>query len=128
MPTQSVNNWHNYFTLYKAYISENYTLLPVYVSFHSQLNGSYQLWGKETYTDNRVFVWVWIALRMCVSAFCWKMVGLMALFTDPQKSSKHKFQYKFESYSTIHTFKNYFVTVFSVFNNKWYLNRPFLLH
>ena len=28
------------------------------------------------------------------------------------------------SHRTIHIFKNYFVTVFSVFNNKQYLNRP----
>ena len=40
----------------------------------------------------------------------------MALFTDPQKLSKHKFQYKFGSHSTIHTFKIYFVTIFSIFS------------
>ena len=28
------------------------------------------------------------------------------------------------SYNTIHTFKNYFITVFSVFSNKRYPNRP----
>ena len=55
----------------------------------------------------------------------------MALFTNPQKSSKHKFQYKFGSHSTIHKFKNYFAIVFSVFSfqfsaNKLYPNTPFM--
>ena len=31
---------------------------------------------------------------------------------------------KYGSHRTIHIFKNYFVTVFSVFNNKRYSNRP----
>ena len=35
-----------------------------------------------------------------------------------------KFFFKIRSYGTIHTFKNYFVTVFLVFNNKWYPNKP----
>ena len=39
---------------------------------------------------------------------------------------------KIESHSTIHTFKNYFATIFSVFNfqfqqNKFYPNRPIVL-
>ena len=69
-------------------------------------------------------MWVWIALRTCVSTFCWKMVGPTALFTDPQKSSKYKFQYKFGSHGTIYIFKNYCATVFSVFSNKRYPNIP----
>ena len=28
--------------------------------------------------------------------------------------------FKTESYGIIHTFKNYFTTLFSVFSNKWY--------
>ena len=35
-----------------------------------------------------------------------------------------KFFFKTESHSIIHTFKNYFATMFSIFNNKQYLNRP----
>ena len=69
---------------------------------------------------------VWIALRTCVSTFCWKMAGFTALFTDPQKSSKHRFQYKFGSHSTIHIFKKNFTIVFSVFNNKRYQNKPLI--
>ena len=33
-----------------------------------------------------------------------------------QKLTKHRFLGKFESYNTIHNFKNYFVTVFSTIN------------
>ena len=66
-----------------------------------------------------------------VRAFCWKNVGPMALFMDPQNLSKHRFQYKFGSYSTIHTFKNYFAIIFSVISfqfsaNKRYLNTSLL--
>ena len=39
-----------------------------------------------------------------------------ALFTDPQISFFINFFIKNESHSTIHTFKNYFTTVFSVFS------------
>ena len=52
-------------------------------------------------------------------------MGLTILFMDPQKSFKYIFQYKLRSHSIIHTFKNYFITVFSIFSNKWYSNRPF---
>ena len=54
---------------------------------------------------------------------------IRALFTDPQISFFIKFFIKNGSHSTIHTFKNYFATVFSVFSfqfqqNKFYPNRP----
>ena len=50
-----------------------------------------------------------------------------ALFTYPQILLFNNFFIKNESYGTIHTFKNYFTTVFSVFSfqfqqNKLYLN------
>jgi len=35
-----------------------------------------------------------------------------------------KINFKIESHGTIYIFKNYFTIVFSVFSNKWYLNRP----
>ena len=63
--------------------------------------------------------------------FAEKMWVPMALFTDSQKSSKYRFQYKFESQNNILTFKNYFVTVFSTISfqlstNKWYLNTSYI--
>ena len=45
-----------------------------------------------------------------------------ALFTDPQISLFNKFFIKNESHGTIHTFKNYFVTVF--FSFQLYPNGP----
>ena len=43
----------------------------------------------------------------------------------PQTSSteKRKYNFKTESYGIIHTFKNYFTTIFLVFSNKRYANR-----
>jgi len=47
--------------------------------------------------------------------------GSHALFTGLTSTEKHKSNFKIGSHSTIHTFKNYFVTVFSIFNNKRYI-------
>ena len=49
---------------------------------------------------------------------------------DPQISLLNNFFIKIGSHITIHIFKNYFATVFSVFSfqfqqNKFYPNRPF---
>ena len=54
---------------------------------------------------------------------------IYALFTDPQISFFINFFIKNGSHITIHTFKNYFATVFSVFSfqfqqNKFYPNTP----
>ena len=52
-------------------------------------------------------------------------VGPMHCLQNPQTSLFNNFFIKNKLYGTIHTFKNYFVTVFSVFNfqqNKLYLN------
>ena len=38
----------------------------------------------------------------------------------------NKFFFKIESHGTIHTFKNYFTTIFSVFSNKKYPNRLYV--
>ena len=50
--------------------------------------------------------------------------GSRALFTGPVRTDFSEFFFKTRSHSTIHTFKNYFAIVFSVFSNKWYPNRP----
>ena len=54
---------------------------------------------------------------------------IRALFTDPQIPFFNYFFIKNGSHGTIHIFKNYFATVFSVFSfqfqqNKFYPNRP----
>ena len=66
------------------------------------------------------------------SRTCWLFVReqcIRALFTDLQISFFNHLFIKNGSHDTIHTFKNYFTTVFSVFSfqfqqNKIYPNRP----
>ena len=43
-------------------------------------------------------------------------MGLMQCLRDLQTSFFNKIFIKIESHDTIHTFKNYFVTVFSIFS------------
>ena len=52
----------------------------------------------------RAFLWLWALF----SRFC-------ALFTEPTNLFFNKIFIKNESHSTIHTFKNYFIIVFSIF-------------
>ena len=53
-----------------------------------------------------------IIFQLCF-VFFW---GPMTLFIGPPNSAKCKFLGKFKSHSTIHIFKNYFITVFSIIN------------
>ena len=48
------------------------------------------------------------------------------LFMGPASTFFNKIFIKIESHGTIHTFKNYFIIVFSVFSNKWYSNTTIL--
>ena len=56
----------------------------------------------------------WNYLSACVWFFC----GSHALFKGIASTDFSKFNFKTKSHDTIHTFKNYFATVFSVFSNK----------
>ena len=69
-------------------------------------------------------VWVWIACFARYPCGCVFLCGSRALFTGPASTDFSKFFFKTGSHGTIHTFKNYFAIVFSVFNNKCYPNRP----
>ena len=51
------------------------------------------------------------------------LCGSRALFIVLASADFSKFFFKIGSYGIIYTFKNYFVTVFSVFSNKRYPNR-----
>ena len=62
-------------------------------------------------------VYVWIALKR-------KKKKLHLTFMGPISMEKRKFIFKIGFHDTIHTFKNYFAIVFSVFRNKRYPNRP----
>ena len=55
---------------------------------------------------------VWI---VSFNAFASNIVGPVHCLWDTQVVYFNKFFFKTESYDTIHTFKNYFVTVFLVF-------------
>ena len=57
---------------------------------------------------------------LCVWRF---LCGSHALFIRPTSTDFSKFFFKTGSHGTIHIFKNYFTTMFSVFSNKRYLNR-----
>ena len=61
-----------------------------------------------------------------IEAFAFKP-GSRTLFTGLTKLFFNKLFIKNRSHIIIHTFKNYFVTVFSVFSNKRYPNRPLML-
>ena len=52
------------------------------------------------------------------------LVGSVYCSWDLQVFFFNKNNFKTGSHDTIHIFKNYFTTVFSVFRNKWYPNRP----
>ena len=70
-------------------------------------------------------VYVWIQLINICVFFFWKCVfsssgycsmGHVYCLQEPQTSFFNKTFIKNESHNTIHTFKNYFVTVFSIFS------------
>ena len=69
-------------------------------------------------------VWVWIQLKSKLTCVCVLNSGSCTLFTEPASTEFGKIDFKTGSHSTIHTFKNYFATVFSVFSNKRCPNRP----
>ena len=59
---------------------------------------------------------VWIALKRGNVRIWHFFPRSCALFTGPASMEFNKFCFKTRSHSTIHTFKNYFVTVFSAIN------------
>ena len=54
---------------------------------------------------------------------CLHFFGSRALFMRPVSMDFSNFFFKTKSHGTIYIFKNYFVTGFSVFNNKRYPNK-----
>ena len=105
------------------------------IKFHSQLSNYefffsvlcffgillvLQFFGHQLFKTIRVCLDSIQHLEFCVfSVFS----GSRALFTRPASTFFHK-NFKTGSHSTIHTFKNYFAILFSVFSNKRYPNRP----
>ena len=83
-----------------------------------------------------LFLFFFVTLKRYCSSLLWTVAVtfdreqcICALFMDPQITLFSNFFIKNGSHGTIYTFKNYFATVFSVFNfqlqqNKFYPNRP----
>ena len=106
------------------------------IKFHSQLSNYefffsvlcffgillvLQFFGHQLFKTIRVCLDSIQHLEFCVfNVFS----GSRALFIRPASTFFHKNNFKTGSHSTIHTFKNYFATLFSVFSNKRYPNRP----
>ena len=67
-------------------------------------------------------VWITCFLRFLVPLRF--LVGPWVLFVGPASTKKCKFNFKIGSHGTIHIFKNYFATMFTVFSNKQHPNRP----
>ena len=80
-----------------------------------------QFFGHQLFKTIRVCLDSIQHLEFCVfNVFS----GSRALFIRPASTFFHKNNFKIGSHSTIHTFKNYFATLFSDFSNKRYPNRP----
>ena len=84
--------------------------------------------------NNKVGVWcfkmafflqhlLWMRV-LRVSQWVLFLSGSRALFTRLASIFFNKNNFKIGSHDTIHTFKNYFIIVFSVFSNKRYPKRP----
>ena len=58
---------------------------------------------------------------------CIFLSGSMGTVIGPVNMEKCKSNFKIGSHGSIHIFKNYFATVFLVFSNKQYPNRPLYL-
>ena len=68
----------------------------------------------------------WIAFLILRCVFVLFLCGFCALFIGPTNNFFNNNNFKTESHDSIHTFKNYFDTVFSIFNNKQYPNKSLI--
>ena len=83
--------------------------------------------NNNTSVLNRVYNTLQLSLDSTFLAICISFFyGSRALFTGSTSTNFSKFFFKIGSHGTIHIFKNYFATVFSVFRNKQYPNKPYI--
>ena len=120
--------WYDAFGMREVVWLSVYVLKIVYFRSFSQL--LYATFDSPTYFENflslfDIGTWwwfehqqtqVWIALKRKADARLHFLCGSRALFTRPASIFFSKNNFKTGSYDTIHKFKNYFVTVFSVFS------------
>ena len=79
-------------------------------------------WVCRYPNSHLVLVWIQNAF-VFVNGLCF-LCGFHALFTRPASTDFSKFFFKMGSHGTIHTFKNNFAIMFSVFSNKQFSNKP----
>ena len=77
----------------------------------------------KTHFPNSHLVTVWLVLKTADVRVYFFLCRSHVLFTGLVNTDFSKFFFKTGSHDTIHTVKNYFVTVFSVFSNKRYPNK-----
>ena len=78
--------------------------------------------GKRKKQNKTFSVQLERTLNVC-SCVLLKNGGSVHCLRDPQVWNSTKKTFKTGSHETIHTFKNYFATVFLIFSNKQYSNR-----
>ena len=71
---------------------------------------------QNKFEKDEAWVWIQTRLRLCCPVHF--LCGYRVLFTGSASTDFSKFFFKFRSHDTIHTFKNYFATMFSIFSNK----------
>ena len=82
----------------------------------------------STWSTCEVIILFHISVSLnCAENVFQRVYVLNSGFTGPTSTEFSKIFIKTRPHGTIHTFKNYFVTVFSVFSNKRYPNKP-LVH
>ena len=94
-------------------------------TFKNYFATMFSVFSNKRYS-NRLYAWVWIALKRKVDVHLRFFCGSRALFTGPANTDFSKFFFKIRSHGTIHTFIIYFATMFSIFSNKRYSNRAYV--
>ena len=87
------------------------------------LRNTIQLFSISNNFKNYGWVWIELKLTFCV---CVQFSGSCVLFTGSISTFSNKIFIKIGFNGTIHTFKNYFITIFLVFSNKRYPNEPYI--
>ena len=107
-----IGHFKRVFSVFKQQYTYFYTLFYLYV-FQNTTNNTIQI-----PLSNRPYITKdWFGLHLkgkrCVFIF---LCGSHVLFIELINMNFSQFFFKIEYHSTIYTFKNYFVTVFSIFN------------
>ena len=111
-----------------TFFNKNNFNIGIYSTIHTFKNyfaTMFSVFSNKRYS-NKPYACVWIALKRKVDVQLRFFCGSCALFTEPANTDFSKFFFKTRSHGTIHTFIIYFATVFLIFSNKRYSNRPYV--